>query len=167
MTTALDPHEEEPAAATPMNARTGAALDKMKLQSSGPINLQSLDTALGKVNDALTTAINYENQTKNEVSKNKASLIEAMQALPEVKHPEIEDSTKTVTTLLAGMDSPDAILIFKALELANSVINPSALAIFVDKMGNHITTRSAAMVKGMFKSVDDINGMRALIRTKL
>jgi hypothetical protein len=145
-----------------MSAQMGADLDKLAMGDR-----QALKQALSDVAKALSDASNYENKVKSKVGSSKSALLEAMRGLPATKAANVTDTIKTVTTVLQTSTAPDLAEIYKALELIDSVIQPNALMDFVDRMGDHINARSAVKIRDINAALDQVNGLRALLDTKV
>jgi endonuclease YncB( thermonuclease family) len=158
----VDVHAGETPAATPTQPTTNDALTFLKnaLGAVGGATFTALSAALGVLTKGLVAAIADRRKQVATMASNKLALTTSALQVPTVKPPDLSGATRTITTTLATVNTPDTVKVNQAAAAAATVRNPDRLASFKSTVINQVADETNQDVRTMGELLKSVQGVR-------
>jgi hypothetical protein len=160
--TNVDIHASEAPAAAPTQPTTNDALTFLKnaLGAAGASTFGALGAALGVLTTGLVAAIADRRKQVATMASNKLALTTSALKIPTVKPPDLSGATRTITTTLSTVNTPDTLKVNQAAAAAATVRSPDRLSSFKSAVIDQVADETSQDVHTLGELLKSVQGVR-------
>lgn len=160
-------HQGEKAASTPPQPQTADALRLLSSTlgaAAGP-QFALLSTALGALVRGLTAALTDNRKQASTLASNKAAVPAAPLQLPTVRPPDLSAASRTISTTLATVVTPDTVRLNQSMALAQNVRDPERLQTFKKTLIDQTSDEMNQETRQIGEHLKTVQGMREQVES--